>query len=189
VRVAENSLRYCVTALNEPIPDFSKEEVNDWIPATDTLRIGLQAGPVRGAGPKTAVQVPKLREILGASETYTVQRREGFTGSYTITAPSFMVVGEARFYPLTPLHPPVNSSEATESSSIPPVDVSRRVSDAVPGIMVGNTATKNTLSGRRNDSSSNDAATPFVSPEQIAHAYPHYDVERGFFPDPLRRTH
>jgi hypothetical protein len=58
------------------IPDFFIEEIESWSLATDTLRIGLRAGPVRGAGPKTAVQVPKLRDLgLGQPVLSNLDRR------------------------------------------------------------------------------------------------------------------
>jgi hypothetical protein len=149
---------------------------------------------IRGAGPKTAVQVPKLREILGASETYTVQRREGFTGSYTITAPSFTVVGNAYFFPLTPLHPTEEVRRALRPISLrrsagraplkTPASDDRGVdlSDA-PGTV---SSPERSERYRSQESRSDiEPQRPFVSLEAIAHAYPHYDVEKGFFPDPL----
>jgi hypothetical protein len=177
--------------LNELIPAFSQDEINGWALATDTLRIGLRAGPVRGAGPKTAVQVPKLREILGASETYTVQRREGFIGSYTITAPSFTVVGEARFYPLTPMAP---AQDAFVAGTTPPAS---RGSKVIPGGVAGielGTAPEPRPSGLREagaESTSDSSAreektqTPMTAVHEIRHAYPHYDVKRGILKDPL----
>ena len=68
VRIDENSLRYCVTRLDEPIPAFTREAVETWAWATDTLAIGLRADPVSSGGPKTAVRVRRLRAvaILGA---------------------------------------------------------------------------------------------------------------------------
>lgn len=193
MRIDENSLRYCVTALNEPMPEFSKETVDTWAWATDTLTIGLRADPVPGDDPKTAVRVPKLREILSATETYTVQRTEGFFGSYTITAPSFTVVGEARFYPLTPLTPP---DEAWTPGDLE-TDPSAAPTDAdtgAAGIEFG-TAPEATAADLRKaaaqstpapSSPEKGAQTPMTAVYEIRYAYPHYDVDKGAFEDPFR---
>ena len=183
VRIDENALRYCVTRLDEPIPAFTREAVDTWAWATDTMSIGLRADPVPSGGPKTAVRVPGLREILSATETYTVQRREGFIGSYTITAPSFTVVGEARFYPLTPLAPPKTAWQTAGDAS---ADIPSEGREQTAGITIGNTDLNNRSGADHNEPAVSDPATPFVSPEGIAHAYPHYDVKKGFFQDPLR---
>jgi len=151
------------------------------------MSIGLRADPVPSGGPKTAVRVPGLREILNATETYTVQRREGFIGSYTITAPSFTVVGEARFYPLTPLAPPKTvwqAPEAPAESSAPP-----SLNDGPVGIDFRGAA-ENASTGRSEETTQEDGTDDlegaYTSGQRIAHAYPHYDVEKGFFEDPLK---
>ena len=149
-------------------------------------------------GPKTAVRVPSLREILSATETYTVQRREGFIGSYTITAPSFTVVGEARFYPLTPLAPPreavtakqptaepTRSDELTRSGS-----ATEETADIGFGAAPALTASDLRRAAERTppsaSSTGEEAQTPMTAVYEIRHAYPHYDVEKGFFEDPLQ---
>ncbi len=152
------------------------------------MSIGLRADPVPSGGPKTAVRVRGLREILNATETYTVQRRpdrpggsalgvrEGFIGSYTITAPSFTVVGEARFYPLTPLAPPKTAWQALEApaeSSAPP-----SLNDGPVGIDFRGAA-ENASAGRSEKTAQEDLHRSYTSGQRIAHAYPRYDVKRG----------
>jgi hypothetical protein len=120
-----------------------------------------------------------------------VQRREGFTGSYTITAPSFTVVGNAYFFPLTPLQPPEGALRAIRRSE-PAVGLGAAghedgktggVMDRGLGLDLGGSDHGPRVPSQLHRTARTNAT--MYSNARIRHAYPHYDVENGFFPDPL----